>query len=204
MSQPAGTIPSPLHNPFPPPSPPPQTNRKIGNNTYPACLANCAAALLLTPALQKNTTSFSKPGFCHPKRSSKSSALSMSASGCDEMGMLSAVGMLLALNSEGSRTSMRSVVEDGFETRERTWWRGCVVSWGVGRLEGGLRETYVFVLVRFTPLVRWEGRCAIPPPRLLHGTGVTSCASRVQTPRLLQYSCVRALRSQPGGCGSVN
>ena len=99
----------------------PRHNRRENHNTYPACLANCAAALLLTPALQKNTTSFSTLGFFHPKRSSKSSSLSMSASGCDDMGMLCAVGMLLAPNSEGSRTSMRRVVEEGFWIRVRTW-----------------------------------------------------------------------------------
>ena len=81
-----------------------------------------AAARLRTPALQKKTTSRSRGGFAKPNRSSKSSALSSSASGCEVMGRLSAVGRLLAVYSCGSRTSMRSGEArevEGLERRER-------------------------------------------------------------------------------------
>lgn len=80
---------------------------------YPACLAIPAAAELRTPALQKNTTSFALGGFWNPKRSSKSSSLRSSASGCDVTGMLMEVGIVLASNSCGSRTSMRRRESEG-------------------------------------------------------------------------------------------
>jgi hypothetical protein len=81
--------------------------------TYPACLAIPAAALLLTPALQKNTTSLFSGGFAKPKRSMNSSSSRRSASGWDVMGILIAVGMEFASNSWGSRTSMSRRDEEG-------------------------------------------------------------------------------------------
>lgn len=89
--------------------------------SYPACFASCAAALLLTPALQKNTISLSSGGFWKPKRSWKSSSERRRASGWEETGRLRARGMELVENSEGSRTSIRRVVERGDSTMERTW-----------------------------------------------------------------------------------
>lgn len=85
----------------------------IRGSTHPACLAIPAAAELLTPALQKNTTSLPLGGFWNPKRSSKSSSLRSSASGCDVTGMLMEVGIVLASNSWGSRTSMSSRESEG-------------------------------------------------------------------------------------------
>jgi hypothetical protein len=81
--------------------------------THPACCARPAAARDRTPALQKKTISLPMGGLAKPKRSRKSSSLSNRASGCELIGMLIAVGMLFALNSWGSRTSMRSVEEEG-------------------------------------------------------------------------------------------
>ena len=86
-----------------------------------ASLAMPAAALLLTPALQKKTTSFPVGGFWNPNWSSNSEGERRSASGWEVMGRLMAVGMVSALYSCGSRTSMRRREDDGFSRMERTY-----------------------------------------------------------------------------------
>ena len=88
--------------------------------TYPACLAIPAAAELLTPALQKKTTSFPLGGFWKPNLSSNSSSSSSSASGCEVTGMLIEVGIVFASNSWGSRTSMRRRESEGASRMCRT------------------------------------------------------------------------------------
>ena len=99
----------------------PRTREERVYKTHPACFANCAAAALLTPALQKNTTSFSTGGFWNPKRSSNSSSGSRRASGWLVTGILMAVGMEFVKYSEGSRTSIRTVVSEGLEMRRWTY-----------------------------------------------------------------------------------
>ena len=72
----------------------------------PWLLANSAAALLLTPALQNTTNSTSCPGLSNPNLSSNSSSVMWKLSGRDLMGMLIEPGMVpVCCNSEGSRTS---------------------------------------------------------------------------------------------------
>jgi hypothetical protein len=98
-----------------------KTHSEEKNWTYPACLARPAAELLLTPALQKKITSLFCGGFAKPNRSWNSSASRKSASGCELIGMLMAVGIVFASNSWGSRTSMRRRESEGVSRMARTY-----------------------------------------------------------------------------------
>lgn len=76
--------------------------------SHPAVFASSAAARLLTPALQKNTTSWSFAGLSNPNLSSNSSELIKNESGLEVIGMFRELGIVpVVWSSEGSRVSIR-------------------------------------------------------------------------------------------------
>lgn len=108
---------------------PTQSNQLPGYSPtfQPACVANCAAARLLTPALQYMTRCTSFAGILTPNRSSKSSSVRNQASGLELIGTLTLLGIRpLDWSSEGSRVSMRRVGAEGFAESSLIWGRSWI------------------------------------------------------------------------------